>query len=234
MANTAGSLRYSDLDHKKSWLVQMVVHEFNSWDLHAHGVTGGVSYAVRDRTVELTDPPGTNIIVKGGTAGAQERADVLNNLCSDSNVAECGFSPSSVEQVTEPGIPFGNPVENTTHKSKVDTTITDSKTISSSDLVEVGVSVGFKLKKVLDVSINTKYQHSWSQSKLFSQSVHADVPLGWKVWVELGVPAFRYHGNMTVSLGRTTWRLEDVYWDAVDPDKTPVYLVRDQKMSTAH
>ena len=45
-----------------------------------------------------------------------------------------------------------------------------------------------------------------------------EVPPGWEVWLTDSPPMFRDTGDFSITLGNTTWRLHDVYFDSPNPD----------------
>ncbi|MFJ7209279.1 hypothetical protein ACIQWR_37815 [Streptomyces sp. NPDC098789] len=177
---------------------------------------GDVSCSADGKELRVLDLGSTVIDVPAGEAGAQQRSALFNSLCSDANSATCTFSPDSEVHTALPGKPWGKPVANTTDETHTYGLVA-TDTVSSTDLVEVGINVSVKMGKAVDVGITTKFQHAWTTTRTFSQSLTLTVPPHKELWVEEGVPVLRHTGLFTIALGNTTWRFHDVQWDSPDP-----------------
>ncbi|MFG2639183.1 hypothetical protein ACGFX8_37000 [Streptomyces sp. NPDC048362] len=195
---------------------------------------GNVDCHTDGKSLQILDARNTTIDVPAGEAGAQARATWFNSLCSDSNVASCTFAPTSQEHTSLPGKPWGKPVQNTTGQTQT-YALSATDTVSESDLVEVGISLSVKLGKAVSAGITAKYQHSWTKTHTFTQSITMSVPSQYQMWIEETIPVVRYRGAFTIHLGNTTWNFHDVQWDS--PDSSPeaasgVFIIKEKPLTT--
>ncbi|MFG2639158.1 hypothetical protein ACGFX8_36830 [Streptomyces sp. NPDC048362] len=196
---------------------------------------GDVACSASGVSLQVLDARDTAIDVPSGQSGAQARVRLFNTLCSDNNKATCAYAPTAEEHTALPGRPWGKPVQNTTSETQ-HYTLTATDTISDTDLVEVGVQLSAKLSKAVEIGVNLKYQHTWTKTHTFTQSITMDVPSQSQMWVEEAVPVVRYRGDFTIHLGNTTWRFHDVQWDAPDPSPAAasgVFVIKEKPLTPA-
>jgi len=94
------------------------------------------------------------------------------------------------------------------------TTIEAIDEVGESD--SVGVEVTGGVEKLVVFTVTAKYEHAWTHSCTFSQSLEVKVPPHSKVWLTHEAPTFRDTGTFTVTLGNTAWNVTGVYWDTPD------------------
>jgi len=81
------------------------------------------------------------------------------------------------------------------------TTIEAIDEVGESD--SVGVEVTGGVEKLVVFTVTAKYEHAWTHSCTFSQSLEVKVPPHSKVWLTHEAPTFRDTGTFTVTLGNT-------------------------------
>ncbi|MFD4413516.1 hypothetical protein [Streptomyces sp. NPDC058476] len=162
----------------------------------------------------------------------EQSQNILNTLCGDGNPATCKFDVKTREKVLEPGKVYGRPVANNTDdKDSFDVTATD--TVTSQDLVEIGLRVGAKLTEVVNAEVSARYSHTWTTAHTFTQTLHVTVDPHREAWIEETIPAIRYTGDVMVTLGNTQWNLHGVHFDAPDADGglQAVYSIKDRPLT---
>lgn len=193
------------------------------------GVCNPQSVANNSTDVALYDNPGTVHDIPAGQG--QQEAQVLRQLCNESNSATCSFTATSERNVLSPAHPVGKPLINDTGEEQ-DTTVTAEDTVGSTDSVEVGLKVGGKIAGLVEVEVDAKYGHEWTQEHKFSQDVTVHCPAHHACWVEAVEPMFRDTGDFTLTLGNTTWHLQDVYFDSPNANGTGAFAVKDCEIGT--
>lgn len=174
----------------------------------------GTTY-VDGSTIEYLDPPGTVHNIPAGQGQAQ--AATLNQFCADDNSATCTFTPTGQQEVWSPSHQVGDTfINNTNVLQHPEVDIDDS--VGTSDSIDVTVKAGFKLFKVVDVSISATYGHEWTTEHRFIKKYPYDCEPHNKCWLEEMVPMLRTTGDFTLKLGNTTWNLPGVYFDSPDPN----------------
>ncbi|MFB7057443.1 hypothetical protein ACFCXT_30540 [Streptomyces vinaceus] len=231
--NTRSVLTYEVLDRTDSPIGKISftldINDINQPFSYCSISWGNVGCSVNGRDLQVIDPSPTTVDVPAGEPGAQQRSELFNTLCADSNSATCRYAPESQVHETRPAKVWGKPIRNMTEETHF-YTVTATDTISSMDLVEAGVTLSVKIGQAVEAGVSSKYQHSWTTTRTFTQSIALTVPPHREVWVEESVPVIRYTGVFTIVLGNTTWRFHDVEWDS--PDTSPesasgVFTVRE-------
>ena len=187
----------------------------------------------RGLTLTFTDPPGTVHVI--GAGNAQKQADTLRDLCKKSNSASCDFSPTKEERINAPARLVGDPIVNC-QRHKVVSKLSYSDTVGQSNSVgtEVGVEVETNLVFAkAKASVTAKYEHEWTEKHEFGQEVEIDVEPGDMAWVAATSPIYRDTGDFTLTLGKTTWKLTDVYFDTADPKRTAMFLPDERALTPA-
>jgi hypothetical protein len=164
-------------------------------------------------SVALVEAPGT--VHNISPSLKQQQADYLRTLCANSSAAACHFTANKQEHLESPGHQVGGFVSNP-YDTELKTTIKLRDTIGSSDSVEVGIKAGGKLFEIIDVEVEAKYGHEWTQEHEFGQEVEATVPPGKRCWFTATAPIIRYTGDFKVTMANSTWNLTDVYFDGPD------------------
>ena len=102
----------------------------------------------------------------------------------------------------------------------------------------VGTEVGVEVETNLvfakaKASVTAKYEHEWTEKHEFGQEVEIDVEPGDMAWVAATSPIYRDTGDFTLTLGKTTWKLTDVYFDTADPKRTAMFLPDERALTPA-
>ncbi|WP_137148744.1 Ig-like domain-containing protein [Mycolicibacterium sp. CR10] len=160
--------------------------------------------------VGLMDPPGTVIRLGPNSPGAQR--DVLNGLCSYSVQSTCDFKPDRQENVWTS---FRQISSTLTNPTPVNQTISKaySHAVSQSDSVSVAAKIGFKLTDIVNFEITTTYGHTWTDTQTYTETVTLTVPPFYQGWIDFRDRVYRVSGTFTLTMGDTTWIVEDVYFD---------------------
>ena len=166
-------------------------------------------------TISYLMPAGTTVTVDGSQA--QQQAATLQQLCNTPGAdATCTFAvdPNSETHVAGPLHPLAYQYNN----SDVTTTLEVDKTdeVSSTDSVNIEASMGTNIGGMVDVSIKAAYGHIWSHGNGFAAK--STDPVEPHTYGEIdGIsPMIRDTGNFTISMGNTTYHLNNVYFDTPD------------------
>jgi hypothetical protein len=181
-----------------------------------------------DKTLTFTDPPGTVIDLPAGQGEAQ--AQSLKQFCQQGSAAMCTFTPTKEEHTLGPAHQFGNAVQNYTDEED-DTTVSAKDTVVTTDSVGVEVSTQAEIAEVVKVAVSATYGRQWTTEHDFSQDVDVKVAPHREAWVEVSQPLIRDTGDFTMTLGNTTWKLHDVYFDSPDQNGTGTYAIKDKPLS---
>ena len=171
-------------------------------------LTGAAALTVLDAAGSVRDIPASE---------GQAQTATLTQLCADDNSAKCTFEATKRENVTGPEHQVGRSYENASDLTST-YTLTRSDEVGTSNSLGISVRAGTSLFDIIDIELEARYDHEWHQSKTFEHSVNVEVPPGWEVWLTDSPPMFRDTGDFSITLGNTTWRLHDVYFDSPNPD----------------
>jgi hypothetical protein len=176
----------------------------------------------------VSDPAGTVHDIPSGRA--QEQAETLRDLCSDSNAAACTFKAGTRTPIQTQTHLIGHPLANCREDE-------GEKKISLEDKVKLSSSVEISSKTEVDVfepvkqSITAKYGHDWTTEHTFKKDVKIKVRPGHIGWLAGTAPVVRYRGDFTLTLGNTTWHLRDVYFDTPDPAGNGHWATDDRELT---
>jgi hypothetical protein len=237
-------LKYSVVDQYAAYLIYNIVGTKETFraTIHTYPTTNESSCTIpasigsctaEGLTLTFTDPPGTVHVI--GAGNAQKQADTLRDLCKKSNSASCDFSPTKEERINAPARLVGDPIVNC-QRHKVVSKLSYSDTVGQSNSVgtEVGVEVETNLVFAkAKASVTAKYEHEWTEKHEFGQEVEIDVEPGDMAWVAATSPIYRDTGDFTLTLGKTTWKLTDVYFDTADPKRTAMFLPDERALTPA-
>ncbi len=188
-------------------------------------VTGNYRCDAGADTITLLDPPGTVHKISSGQGQAQ--GAVLKQLCVDVTAAKCTFRPSSQTQVDSPSHAVGNALINSTDEAQ-SYSVSVSDTVKETNSVNISIAVKFKLTafgQELENSITASYGHIWETSHAFTQTVTVKCPAYHRCLIFATQPMYRTTGNFTLTMGNTTWHLDDVSFLTPNPDGTGAYQV---------
>jgi hypothetical protein len=179
-------------------------------------------------TITLLDAPGTVRDIPASQGQAQ--AQVLKNLCSADNSATCQFAVKDEKKIQSDPHQVGRSLINNTNVQQ-DTSVETTDTVGTTDSVGVSVSVGGKIAGLVSVEVAAEYNHEWTASHEFKQTVDVHVQPHSEAWIEAQQPMLRDTGDFTLTLGNTTWKLHDVYFDSPDPKGNGSYTVNDKPLT---
>ena len=171
-------------------------------------------------TVIILDAPGTVIEVPAGQG--QRQAELLNALCSDGGQATCSFEVGRQEKWFTEGeqasSTFYNDSDATQSISKG-----ASKTEGYSDSLGGNAKFGFKLTEAVNFEIQATYNHTWTTSETWSETITLEVPPWTEASIYASVPMNRVYGDLVINAGNTKWILRDVYFDSPDDSRYAVF-----------
>jgi hypothetical protein len=176
----------------------------------------------------VSDPPGTVLDIPSGRG--QEQAETLRDLCNKSNAAVCAFKAGSRTPTQTQDHLVGSPVGNCGEEDR-DTKISAVDTVRLSSSINVSSETGVDVFEVVKKSITSKYSHDWTTERTFTKDVNPEVRPGHIGWVSHEAPILRDRGDFTLTLGNTTWRVTDVYFDTPDPDKDETFTTDDRELT---
>ena len=110
--------------------------------------------------------------------------------------------------------PAGDKVVNPQDDGDLETTIRAADKVTESNTLGVELTAG--VEEIVHVSVTTRYERTWTKDHEFSQDITTKVPPHMKVWFTHQAPIIRDTGNFTVTLGNTTWHLNDVSFETPD------------------
>lgn len=171
-----------------------------------------------NQQVVLMDVAGTTVDIPSGQGQAQ--AEVLNRLCAGGGVASCSFISRRQESTYAKDRLIW---DYTTQESAAKLSETIESVNSSSQSVEVGVSAGVNIKKIVSIELTTKYSREWTESLKVSRKIEMTVPPWTQKQLYAEHPVTRYTGDFTLTMGNTTWVLRDVYFDQPDANRATRY-----------
>lgn len=160
-------------------------------------------------------PAGTTVTIDGSQA--QQQAATLQQPCNTPGAdATCTFAvdPDKETHVAGPSHPLAYQYNN----SDVTTTLEVDKTddVTSTDSINVEASVGTNIAGIVDASIKAAYGHTWSVGHGFAAKSTDPVPPHTYGEIDGIAPMIRDTGNFTITMGNTTYHLNDVYFDSPD------------------
>jgi hypothetical protein len=179
-------------------------------------------------TLTVTDPPGTVLEIPSGRG--QEQAETLRDLCNKSNAAKCTFTPVSETQTQTQAHVVGNAVANC-GEDDVDTKIQAEDKVGQTNSVEISSKTEVDVFEIVKESITLKYGHEWTTEHTFTQDVAIKVRPGHMGWISATAPVLRDTGDFTLTLGNTTWKLRDVYFDSPDTSRAGNFVTDDRELT---
>jgi hypothetical protein len=198
--------------------IEGVANTTSSWT-GADGMSG-FSGLTDDRNIYVLDPPGTDITLDGSTnAQAQQEATALHELCDDSTLASCQFDAKTDDTTAlspphQVGVSLVNHQNNPVLFKKQET-----DAVGITDTVGVNVSAGGQLFGLINTSVGLSFGHTINSSSSYTNEVDMPVDPGDTVWVLDTAPVIRDTGNFTITIGNTTYHLNNVSFDSPDSSR---------------
>ncbi len=211
----AGTLTYYQEKTDQTYVVSLEVSRVALNDDEgiscAKGNCAGTGGFTRGHSIGLLGAPGSSITI--AAAQAEDQAAAVNALCDKSGVS-CSFKiKSKDEQAYSAAREAADPVANHSGSS-VTTTVTATTTQTVTSSWELSPKVGFKVTKLAALEISGKYGRSTAEAKTFSQALQVHVRPGYEGRIMVETPVTRYYGDMTITVGDTTIKLVNTYFDA--------------------
>jgi YVTN family beta-propeller protein/VCBS repeat-containing protein len=172
-----------------------------------------------DANVIFYDKSGTTYTISASKSDDQVAA--LNALCGSSN-AKCSFTSTRSEDTYSSDHPVGGVVLNPTNVP-ISKSLTVSDTTSTTTNLKITAKAGFEVLKVIKAELSTEYGKAWTDTHQFGETMGMTVAPGTKAWFTAQNPVTRYYGDMTITVGKTTILVKDMYVDSPRPSGTPLY-----------
>lgn len=171
---------------------------------------------LHQKYLTIADPAGTVREFHG--TQAQAEAAVAQQLCANNSRATCTFTPEGkVENIFGPRHLIAEHANND-HKTD-EWKVTRKDEAEESNSLDISISAGTKFDvfgQEIKMEVKTAYDHEWSSSHGFDVSDTIEVEPGYTSYFYGVDPVLRYHGTVTVTMGRTTWKLHGVNFDTPD------------------
>jgi hypothetical protein len=164
-------------------------------------------------TVIVLDAPGTVIEVPAGQG--QRQAELLNALCQDGSAGSCSFTVGRQEKWYTEGEQASSTFYNDSGATQ-SISKGASKTEGYSDSLGGNAKFGFKLTEAINFEIQATYNHTWTTSETWSETITLEVPPWTEASIYASVPMNRVYGDLEINAGNTKWVLRDVYFDSPD------------------
>ena len=211
-----------------------VAFKTNSRDTQCAAGGGGECSVPNDRLAIALDKGNPTITL--GAADAAKIAAVLPGICYDNSMANCSFNAKSQVAGFSPVRTVGTPVTNTT-STPTTYSVALADTVSQTDTVGVSVKLSggglAKLASIINIEITASYQHSWTSTKTFTQTINVPVGAGRTAWIEGSVPVWKVTGDFTVKIGNSTYQLNGATFDTPNPNEPGSYVIKDKPITSA-
>lgn len=204
------------------WEVEMELSTFND----AVVICTGWCNTQKDTSYFLNTTP-TNIIVP---ATEQSTVDRLLNVACGESWATCTFDATEQVQSYTDRVQVGYH-DNTTGIFQI-YDVSYSKTVESSDSIDVGFRAMATIKSVVELELSTTYSHSWGSSATFTWSYTVNVSPYSASRSYGGSPIYINNGNMVLKMGNTTFTMLDQSF--VSPDasgRAPYFQVTESPLN---
>ncbi|WP_167097034.1 beta-propeller fold lactonase family protein [Mycobacterium sp. DL592] len=194
---------------------------------------GNQCIAIPGYKVGLLDPSNTVVTLDATqNSQAQQISQALNELCFNGSPATCNFDATKELLTHDKAKQVGNAVQNDTNEiDGFNTTVSRTITEQVQDTVQVSIGnkSGLIFEKV-EASVTVTFQHQWSEAKTFSQSIDANIQPHYQITITAADPIYRDYGNFTLTMGNTTWHLNNIYFDSPRPNGHGVYVISEQPL----
>jgi hypothetical protein len=136
---------------------------------------------------------------------------LLKEACDGPNAAQdCFYIPTSVTFIPADPQPYGDPVNNTTDET-VDLKVSKTHTVGTEDSIGIDYTTKLTLWKVWSNSLSVSYDHTWTDTRDFTQAESMKVPAFMTGWFTIspvldqitGDFIVRYNGNVYAISGAT-------------------------------
>jgi len=143
--------------------------DFSPYQCSADAVTHSDPWQI---TFTVSKTPAISVTDKA------DQARLLAEACNGSDPKNnCFYIPRSVTTVLDGEKAYGNAVNNPT-KDDVHSTVTAERKYTESDTIGVTYNNTLTLWEIWEMSVELNYEHTWTQTRDFKQSVDMDVKPG--------------------------------------------------------
>jgi VCBS repeat-containing protein len=206
----------------------------NSRDTSCAAGGGGQCSVPNDRLAIALDKDSPTITL--GAADAAKIAAVLPGICYDNSQANCSFNAKSQVAGFSPVRTVGTPVSNTT-STPTTYSVAIADQVSQTDTVGLSVKLSggalAKLASIINIEITGTYQHSWTNTHTFTQTVNVPVGAGKTAWIEGSVPVWNVTGDFTIKIGNSTYQLNGATFSTPNPNEAGSYVIREKPITSA-
>ncbi|WP_099249048.1 Ig-like domain-containing protein [Mycobacterium sp. shizuoka-1] len=179
------------------------------------------------RTVRFFDLPGT--VIEIGPDNPQAQTEVLEYVCKDEKTGTCSFKATGEDKTYTAFAPYTAFSNNTSLDQHFETLVSVDETHTNS--LVVGTKLSVTLIKIVNAELSATYTHTWTRTTSYSEKFPIDAKPYTRVTLSVQEPMFRDHGDFTVQMGNTTWKITDVTFDSPDPSRGLQSSVKDSPLS---
>ncbi|GAB3806524.1 hypothetical protein GCM10028798_29590 [Humibacter antri] len=163
-------------------------------------------------TLTISDRPGSTV-----TYGPSQRlaaAGMLDSLCQNSTQATCRFVPSTDNDTGT----IWSPEQRLAARTQQTPSGTDLQAFvfqvfSTSDNLGLDVSRDPRVFDAVDAAVANSFHSAWSNTGIFPAVYSHPVAAGTQGEIEGRVPVEEATGDLVVTMGNTTFRVQDVVFD---------------------
>lgn len=160
------------------------------------------------------------------------QAQLLNQACNQpDSEANCVYKPSSVEILEDKPQPFGDPVSNPTDDF-LKTTVKSERKFSESNSIGVEYSNELKLWKIWTQTLTVSYEHTWTDTRTFSQAVEVDVRPGTQFWFTIAAQLNKITGDFLVRSNGQVYSISNATVIMPDATKSAVITGHSQPIAS--
>lgn len=181
-------------------------------------------YSCSMTSIDHSDP--WRVVFDVGHVAAEKITDkdtqarLLNDACKgDDAENNCFYTPKSVEFITDSPKPYGDPVANP-YDEKMTMHVTSAHVTGTSNTVGVEFSTKLTLWKIWENSLKLSYEHTWTDSRSFSQTEDVEVPAHTEYWFTIAASLNRVTGDFIVRANGKTYLIENATVVLPDKDKS--------------
>jgi hypothetical protein len=184
---------------------------------------GGACRLTNERWAIFAEDPANTTITVDAKVDPARASDLLKVLAWPGSRAVIDFVPVS-QELTWTEYSKLAPLDNSKGTTPTTIEISLTRTATETDNVEFSAEVSSKISDLLNVKIAAKYGHSWTKSETFSYKYTAQVAPKTAGYLMVKDPIQRVTGYFSITLGATTYRINNVVLDTPDKSRLPGYF----------
>lgn len=177
-------------------------------------------YGTNGTTISYLMPAGSTVTIDG--TQTQQQTATLKQLCNTPGAdATCTFAvdPDKETHIAGPSHPLACQYNNSAVTTTLEVDQTDD--VSSTDSVNLEASASTNIAGMVGVSIKAAYGHTWSVVHGFTAKSTDPVPPHTYGEIDGIAPMMRDTGNFTITMGNTTYHLNEAPTRSPRPKSTP-------------